>query len=177
MFNIYANPAEAPNIYKETINVARNFMIQSATKVKAEDLGSYGTLAIPLNAQLTLSGISGIMMGNAFLLPDRILPISIRGTATESKFGFYVMGLKHQLQSNEWTTAIKGQIVKLRKAKSTTPPASPTSGTVTPPSTNAANVAATSLASYSDRLRILWEKASKLGLNKAAVAGIAGTIS
>jgi hypothetical protein len=106
-------------IYNELVDPARNFLIQSATKVKADTAGSSGTLAIPLNATMTLTGISGIGMGNAFLLPEKILPITLRGTTTQTRFGFYVMGLSHTLEANQWTTNIKGQIVKIRADKNT----------------------------------------------------------
>lgn len=107
------------HIYKELIDPARNYLIQGATKVKANDKNSTSTLVIPLNTTMTITGISGIMMGNAFLLPEKILPITLRGTTTETRFGFYVMGLSHTLDSNRWTTSIKGQIVRIRTEKNT----------------------------------------------------------
>ena len=101
-------------VYRSGVDPSRNFLIQSATKIKAETSGSTGALVIPLNCNVTLTGISGIMMGNAFLLPDKILPISLRGTGAKTKFGFCVMGLHHTVESNQWITNIKGQIIRLR---------------------------------------------------------------
>lgn len=119
IINIYTTPTsnKNQNIFRENIDTARNFLIQGATKAKADAENTYGSLSIPYNATITIPGISGIIMGNAFLLPDKILPLSVRGTTEISKFGFYVMGLDHSLDSNQWVTSIKGQMVRIREPR------------------------------------------------------------
>lgn len=117
VINIYSIGEKAKEIYRENVDSSRNFLMQSLTKAKAEDEKTYGSLTIPYNTSLTISGISGIMMGNAFLLPNSVLPLSIRGTESETRFGFYVMGLDHSLDNNQWITNIKGQIVRIREQK------------------------------------------------------------
>lgn len=120
IINIYSTVPTKANpkyIYRENVDSSRNFLIQGATKAKADDQNTYGSLSIPYNATITITGISGIIMGNAFLLPDKVLPLSIRGTKEQTKFGFYVMGLDHTLDSNQWVTDIKGQIVRIREIR------------------------------------------------------------
>ena len=54
-------------------------------------------------------------MGNAFTIPEERLPLSLRGENGFAKIGFIVTGLSHTLESNQWTTKIKGQPIKLRE--------------------------------------------------------------
>lgn len=119
IINIYTTPTsnKNQNIYRENIDTAKNFLIQGTTKAKADAENTYGSLSIPYNATITVPGIAGIIMGNAFLLPDKILPLSVRGTDEMSKFGFYVMGLDHSFDSNRWVTDIRGQMVRIREPR------------------------------------------------------------
>lgn len=70
---------------------------------------------IPANLSINIDGISGILMGNAFTIPVSRLPASLRGEDGFSKVGFTVVGLTHTLESNQWTTKIRGQMIKLRE--------------------------------------------------------------
>jgi murein DD-endopeptidase MepM/ murein hydrolase activator NlpD len=70
---------------------------------------------IPAELEMTLDGISGIIMGNAFTIPQNRLPLSLRGKDGLAKVAFIVTGLTHTIQNNEWLTKIKGQMIKLRE--------------------------------------------------------------
>jgi GH24 family phage-related lysozyme (muramidase) len=69
---------------------------------------------IPANLSITVDGISGIVMGNAFTIPEDRLPASLRGDNLKTKVGFVVVGLTHTLQQNQWLTKIRGQMIRLR---------------------------------------------------------------
>ena len=67
---------------------------------------------IPLQFNLKLDGISGIVIGNVFKLPKNRLPFSYR----EDDIYFIVMGEEQSINSKQdWTTSIKGQLTLLRK--------------------------------------------------------------
>lgn len=67
---------------------------------------------IPLQFNLKLEGISGIVIGNVFKLPKNRLPFSYR----EDDIYFIVMGEEQSISSKQdWTTSIKGQLTLLRK--------------------------------------------------------------
>jgi hypothetical protein len=67
---------------------------------------------IPLQFNLKLDGISGIVIGNVFKLPKNRLPFSYR----EDDIYFIVMGEEQSVSSKQdWTTSIKGQLILLRK--------------------------------------------------------------
>jgi GH24 family phage-related lysozyme (muramidase) len=85
--------------------------------VKSTNDITIGSPIIPANLNITLDGISGIVMGNAFTIPEDRLPASLRGNGgfvKNAKVGFVVVGLTHTLQNNEWLTQIRGQMIRLR---------------------------------------------------------------
>jgi len=67
---------------------------------------------IPLQFNVKMDGISGIVIGNVFKLPKNRLPFSYR----EDDIYFIVMGEEQSISSKQdWTTSIKGQLILLRK--------------------------------------------------------------
>ena len=83
--------------------------------LKARDITTTAAPFIPANLSITLDGISGIVMGNAFGIPENRLPASLRGDKGNfTKVGFAVVGLTHTLQNNQWLTKIRGQMINLR---------------------------------------------------------------
>ena len=104
------------NIYSDflldvgKIEAAKNYYIERLSKVKADDPITSAAIPIPADLDMTIDGISGIVMGNAFTIPEDRLPLSLRG----NKVGFIVAGLVHTIENNEWLTKIKGQMIKLR---------------------------------------------------------------
>jgi hypothetical protein len=102
------------NITPDNIKLAKNYYIERMSKIKSEDTSISAAPFIPAEVEMTLDGISGIIMGNAFTIPQDRLPISLRGANGISKVAFIVTGLSHTIQNNEWLTKIKGQMIKLR---------------------------------------------------------------
>lgn len=116
MFNthvitVYSNLLLNP----EYIDLTKNYYIERMSKVKSGDLIVSAAPFIPAELEMTLDGISGIIMGNAFTVPQDRLPFSLRGRNGLAKIAFIVTGLTHTIQNNEWLTKIKGQMIKLRQ--------------------------------------------------------------
>jgi hypothetical protein len=101
-------------IAKDKIDFAINYYIERISKVKAKDKITQSAPFIPANLNITIDGIAGIVMGNAFTIPQDRLPASLRGEDGETKVGFVVVGLTHVLDNNQWLTKIRGQMIKLR---------------------------------------------------------------
>lgn len=102
---------------KKKVPFAINYYINSTAVVKSTDNITLGAPIIPANLNITLDGISGIVMGNAFTIPEDRLPASLRGNGglnKNGKVGFVVVGLTHTLTSNQWLTQIRGQMIRLR---------------------------------------------------------------
>lgn len=60
---------------------------------------------IPFELSLTLMGISGLKVGQAFRIPDNLIPERYRGNV-----GFIITGVSHKIQSNRWETDLKTQM-------------------------------------------------------------------
>jgi hypothetical protein len=102
---------------QKTVSAAVNYYINGIAQVKSRDQITLAAPFIPANINLTIDGIGGIIMGNAFTIPENRLPLSLRGQEgadRNTKVGFVVVGLTHTLDNNQWLTKIRGQMIKLR---------------------------------------------------------------
>jgi hypothetical protein len=98
----------------KNIQAAKNYYLERMSKVKAVDPLASASPYISLELEMTMDGISGMMMGNAFTVPNDRLPYTYRGLNNTTKIAFIVTGLTHTIQNNEWLTRIKGQMIKLK---------------------------------------------------------------
>jgi hypothetical protein len=119
-FNLHVKAVyEDFNLSQDAIDPSKNYYIERMSKVKSRDENTIASPFIPAELELTLDGISGIIMGNAFNIPPNRLPLSLRGSGKGDAglplVGFIVNGLIHKIENNEWTTTIKGQMIKLRE--------------------------------------------------------------
>jgi len=101
---------------KAQIQPSAAYYLDRFRRLKSEDPTTKGGAFIPANLSLTIDGISGIVMGNAFGVPEERLPASLRGYDGTTKVGFTVVGLTHTLEGNQWLTKIRGQMIPLRDA-------------------------------------------------------------
>lgn len=113
ILNVY-NGANGKPIAKDKIDFATNYYIERISKVKAKDKITQSAPFIPANLSLTIDGIAGIVMGNAFTIPEDRLPASLKEDDGQTKVGFVVVGLTHILENNQWLTKIRGQMIRLR---------------------------------------------------------------
>ena len=110
------------HVSPKAISDATNYLITGISKVKATDGITTSAPFIPANLSITIDGIGGIVMGNAFTIPESRLPSSLRGSNGETKVGFVVVGLTHTIDKNQWLTKIRGQMIKLRDSVAYTTP-------------------------------------------------------
>ena len=66
------------------------------------------SVLIPLEYDITMDGIAGILPYNAFLIPDDRLPERYRG-----RVAFAVFSINHAFDNNHWTTTLRGQTLML----------------------------------------------------------------
>ncbi len=67
---------------------------------------------LPLALDVTLDGIGGIPLYQAFTLPANRLPAQYVNKG-KPRIGFTVAGLSHQIENNEWTTTIRGLMINI----------------------------------------------------------------
>ena len=101
-------------VSRQRIDMATNYYIEGMAKIKSTDQVTVAAPFIPANLSITIDGISGIVMGNAFTIPENRLPLSLRGNDDQTKVGFIVVGLTHTIDQNQWLTKIRGQMIRLR---------------------------------------------------------------
>ncbi len=107
-------------VSKAEIPPAVAYYIDRFRTLKALDPATTAAPFIPANLSLTMDGISGMLMGNAFTVPEQRLPASLRGTDGYTKVGFTVVGLSHTLEGNQWLTKVRGQMIKIRDSVAAT---------------------------------------------------------
>lgn len=64
---------------------------------------------IPVELEITLDGIAGLVQGQIFKVNSNILPSAYN----QNNVGFIITGLNHSLQNNDWITVVKAQICLL----------------------------------------------------------------
>ena len=67
---------------------------------------------IPFDLDITLDGIGGIKIGQAFTINEGILPKKYDGVV-----GFIVTGISHTVQNNKWNTDLKAQTIIIGKGE------------------------------------------------------------
>lgn len=97
------------------IEAAKNYYLDKLNRIKAKNPLTSASPYVSLELEMTIDGISGIVMGNSFTVPNDRLPYTFRGDNGTTKVAFIVTGLTHTIQNNEWLTKIKGQMIKLKK--------------------------------------------------------------
>lgn len=61
---------------------------------------------IPFELSFAIKGIAGIKIGQAFKIPDEIIPKRYRGN-----IGFIVTGVDHSIEEGRWRTSIKSKMI------------------------------------------------------------------
>jgi hypothetical protein len=113
------NPSE------NSVGHATNYYIDKMSKIKNEDFATRAAPMIPVSVNFTTDGISGMGMGHAFTIPDQLLPYtySTRNSLQNldpkqkdhiNKVGFVMIGLTHTIESNQWNTAVRANMIFLK---------------------------------------------------------------
>lgn len=101
---------------------AKNYFIERSALVKTNSVKTVAAPFIPADCELTIDGIGGILMGQAFTIPEDRIPNSLKDPLDGyTNVGFIVAGVNHTIDNNEWLTKIKGQMIILRNDVSPSP--------------------------------------------------------
>jgi len=108
------NVAKVQNYYLDAL-----LKIKNGTGVGADHVTANGVLPLELN--MTLDGIGGIPLFEAFTIPSSRLPIQYLDSQGKQLVGFTVYGVSHTIESNQWTTSIRGGMINLPSGSRITP--------------------------------------------------------
>lgn len=106
------------NLDVTKIDSAKNYYIERMSKLKSDSIQTSAAPPLPADLEITIDGIAGIYMGNAFTIPEDRLPLTLKGEPGKPKVGFVVAGLTHTINENQWLTKIRGQMIRLRNNES-----------------------------------------------------------
>jgi hypothetical protein len=120
------NVAKVQNYYLDAL-----LKIKNGTGVSADHVTANGVLPLELN--MTLDGIGGIPLFEAFTIPSSRLPIQYLDSQGKQLVGFTVYGISHTIESNQWTTSIRGGMINLPSGSRIAPP-NPAPKVIPPPS-------------------------------------------
>jgi len=110
---------------QDKVNLCTNYYIERLSKSKVKDPSTNASAMIPLTLNFTMDGISGMYMGNAFTVDEKILPYSFtrviksqdndgNGEVVTKTLGFIVTGLDHSIDGNRWKTSVKANMYYLK---------------------------------------------------------------
>jgi hypothetical protein len=109
------------NPSQTTVAHATNYYIEKMTTLKNDDYATRASFMIPVSVNLTTDGISGFNMGQAFSIPDKLLPYTYTARKTEGfskdrirNVGFVAVGLTHKIENNQWDTSIRANMIFLK---------------------------------------------------------------
>jgi hypothetical protein len=109
------------NPSQTTVGHATNYYIEKMTTIKNDEYATRASFMIPVSVNLTIDGISGFNMGQAFSIPDKLLPYTYTARKTEGfsdirvrNVGFVTVGLTHKIENNQWDTSIRANMIFLK---------------------------------------------------------------
>ena len=109
------------NPSQTTVAHATNYYIEKMATLKNDDYATRASFMIPVSVNLTTDGISGFNMGQAFSIPDKLLPYTYSSRKTEGfsknrtrNVGFVAVGLTHKIENNQWDTSIRANMIFLK---------------------------------------------------------------
>lgn len=109
------------NPSQTSVSHATNYYIEKMAVVKNNEYATRASAMIPVSVNFTTDGISGLSMGQAFTVPDILLPYTyttrkIPGAPQDhlKNVGFAVVGLTHTIENNQWNTAVRANMIYLK---------------------------------------------------------------
>lgn len=96
----------------------KHYATTYVTEVDSEDNKLAGPAGIiPFEVNIEMDGISGIKIGQAFVIKSKIMPSQYDGVV-----GFIVTGIDNKISNNRWTTNLKAQTIIISGAKNKSKP-------------------------------------------------------
>jgi hypothetical protein len=109
------NPSET------NVSHATNYYIEKMSKIKNDEYPTRASQMIPVSVNFTTDGIAGMAMGQAFTVPDELLPYTYvtkkitNGPADHiNNIGFVMTGLTHTIDNNSWNTSVNAGMIYLK---------------------------------------------------------------
>ncbi len=109
------------NPSQTSVGQATNYYIEKISTVKNDEYPTRSSPMIPVSVNFTTDGISGMSMGHAFTISETLLPYTYSTRKTEgfsearvNNIGFVVIGLTHTIDSNQWNTTVKANMIFLK---------------------------------------------------------------
>jgi len=107
-YNFNANPPKTLSSYNkesfEALKATHKYFTQRAANTRDANTGAAGIIPFELN--LTMDGIGGLKISQAFTVNQGIMPENY-----DKNTGFIITGLDHTIQNNRWETNVKAQII------------------------------------------------------------------
>jgi hypothetical protein len=178
------------NPSQTSVSHATNYYIDKMARIKNNEYATRAAPMIPVSVNFTTDGISGLAMGQAFTVPDKLLPYTyttrkIPGAPIDhiNNTGFVMIGLTHTIENNSWNTAVKANMIFLKDKTEFVGEVTRVEQRVGSfginPSSEPANydsIKATSMISYADKIKIAVPEFRKVGLSDTAIAGALGNL-
>ena len=96
----------------------KHYASSYVTEVESEDNKLAGPAGIiPFEVNIEMDGISGVKIGQAFVIKSKIMPSQYDGV-----IGFIVTGIDNKISNNRWTTNLKAQTIIISGAKNKSKP-------------------------------------------------------
>jgi hypothetical protein len=115
------------SLQEGNISQVTNYYIENLTVVKNEDDATRASALIPLSINIITDGISGLTMGQAFTVSDRLLPYTYNTRTLQNKgglnkqnvdkVGFAIVGLTNVIEGNQWNTQFRSIMMYLKYAR------------------------------------------------------------
>lgn len=104
------------------VDSVKNYYIDAMLRLKGEILEGEDTDSVaatgilPLALNITLDGIGGVPLYQAFTIPANRLPAQYIKDG-KPRIGFTISGTSHTVDKNQWTTAIRGLMINIPKRR------------------------------------------------------------
>jgi hypothetical protein len=108
IYNVYSADAEKSLSSSTISNLTTLYSDLQNKQRKLSKSSLPGGILLPLEYNITLDGISGILPYNAFKVPDDRLPKKYKG-----RVAFAIFSINHAFDNNTWTTTLRGQTIML----------------------------------------------------------------
>lgn len=103
------------------VSHATSFYISKMAIQKNRVAATRSSMLIPISINLSLDGVGGLTMGQAFTVSKDLLPYNYYSNNPGNLFdgytnqvGFAIVGLSHTIDNNSWTTSIRTQMIPVK---------------------------------------------------------------
>jgi GH24 family phage-related lysozyme (muramidase) len=103
------------------VSQVTSYYMERMSKVKNSQTASLAAAMVPIGINFSTDGIGGLNMGQAFTVSNELLPYSYTMQFRPGYIdnytnyvGFVIVGLNHTIESNQWNTAIRTNMIAVK---------------------------------------------------------------